>query len=304
MKTLGILIGAALVLATAAHDARATGTGGFDTTCPGIASTLQMDFKSCQYNASQKTGAERQKHWKWCKFQHKNAANFIRLCHKFSGRCYRGRVHWSFTFYDFLPERPYDPPGIPASFPGSATTAYGGMNCGSAPDGWLPPGEAREAREREAREAREREEREAREREEREAREREEREAREREAAEPPAPAVVLEPKCEGMPTSQYPGNIVQCWKQVSGKRCRLWDDLYNHDQQVTWSGACAGGVAVGEGTTVWTSNRVRSEMTGTYVNGKRHGRWVAREKSIHVASCSVSEYSMGKYVTGRRKDC
>lgn len=331
MKTLGILIGAALVLATTAHDARATGTGGFKTTCPGIADMLQMDFESCQFNARQKTGAERQKHWKWCKFQHKNAADFIRLCHKFSGQCYQGRVNWNFTFYDFLPERPYDPPGIPASFPGSATTAYGGMNCGEAPDGWLPPGEAREAREREERE----------------------REAAEtpdtapgtegREAAEPPAPAVVLEPKCEGAAKG------AECWERVSGgRKCRYYNPFYHglKELTITWSGSCYGGVATGAGTLkgssfaytgtftdgklggkwilrfgpfvyegpyvngkrhgYWVEKSDISVADGLYVNGEKHGRWVTRyNKPLHGENnCSSTEWDMGKSKYGGAFAC
>ena len=58
------------------------------------------------------------------------------------------------------------------------------------------------------------------------------------------APAVALKPKCAGAAKG------TQCWKDVANKPgCRVWDNYYVPGQTVTWSGACSGGVADGQGT-------------------------------------------------------
>ena len=87
-------------------------------------------------------------------------------------------------------------------------------------------------------------------------------------------PAVTtLEPSCAGAAEG------TECWKELANRPdCYVWDDYFFPDQTVTWSGACAGGVIVGQGMQVWTNKDGKwHEWTGTASNGKRDGRWALR---------------------------
>jgi len=278
MKTLGILIGAALGLIAWTALGNVWALGGFNNSCREVGEMLQMDLESCRYNARQKTGAERQKHWNWCKRQHNEAGKFVRSCDEFSSQCYQGRVNWGFTVYGFLPSKPNDPQGIVGAFPGGAP----GLRCPPAPDGSLPPEEEREAREREARE-------------------REEREA-----------AVVFDPKCEGMATGST------CWRRVSGGReCWLLDGSGQQTVTWSGScfggvaigrgtltvtggkypgehvGAFVNGKHHGRWVMRWASGFVQE---GPFVNGKAHGRWVRRKPD---GRCLTREMSAGEQTRG-----
>ena len=86
------------------------------------------------------------------------------------------------------------------------------------------------------------------------------------------APTVALEPNCVGA------GEGSECWKEFSDEPgCHVWDSHHYSDQTVTWSGLCAGGVIVGEGTLVWTRDGESTESTGTVSEGRRQGHWVVR---------------------------
>ena len=101
-------------------------------------------------------------------------------------------------------------------------------------------------------------------------------------------PEAALEPKCASMEEG------AACWKEIEDKLgCYVWDDHYFPEQTVTWTGPCTGGVIVGEGTLVWTKDGDSVSSTGTAVDGKRQGHWVAREADGTVAE--------GPYVDGKR---
>ena len=87
------------------------------------------------------------------------------------------------------------------------------------------------------------------------------------------APVTALEPKCARAAEG------AECWKVLANKLdCHIWDNYYYADQSVTWSGACIGGVADGQGTSVWIWDDEESVSdTGTLSNGKAQGHWVAR---------------------------
>ena len=101
-------------------------------------------------------------------------------------------------------------------------------------------------------------------------------------------PAAGLSPKCAEMQEG------AECWKEISNRRgCYVWNNKLYPDQTVTWSGACASGVAVGRGTQVWSRSGKSHEDTGTLVRGKRQGRWVERYTNGEVIE--------GPYVDDRR---
>ncbi len=102
------------------------------------------------------------------------------------------------------------------------------------------------------------------------------------------SPAAGLSPKCAGM------GKGAKCWNEVSNRPgCYIFDLSYNPPETATWSGACAGGVAVGRGTWGWKSSGGSGKGTGTLVGGKQHGRWVDRYPNGAVLE--------GSYLRGKR---
>ena len=96
-------------------------------------------------------------------------------------------------------------------------------------------------------------------------------------------------PKCAGM------GEDAECWQETANKPgCYAFVARYDPSATVTWSGACAGGVAVGRGTLGWEFPGGWFQETGMLVRGERHGRWVFRWGD----SGFVEE---GPYVDGKR---
>ena len=101
-------------------------------------------------------------------------------------------------------------------------------------------------------------------------------------------PAVRLSPKCAGM------GKGAKCWQELTDKPgCYFFDRFNDPPETNAWSGACAGGVAVGRGTLRWKVSRFSGEDTGTLVRGERHGRWALRYPDGLVVE--------GPYADGRR---
>ena len=123
-------------------------------------------------------------------------------------------------------------------------------------------------------------------------------------------------PKCAGM------GKGAECWLELANKRGCYVFVTNRAAVTTTWSGACAGGVAVGRGTMELKSSPGSIQATGIlvrgkqhglwvwrwdghvyegpYVNGKQHGRWVLRLAS---GTCSATWYSHGK-PRGRSSKC
>ena len=113
--------------------------------------------------------------------------------------------------------------------------------------------------------------------------------AEQRQTPQTRTPAAHLSPKCAGM------GKGAKCWLELANKPgCYIFDPYYDPPETATWSGSCAGGVAVGRGTWGWKTSGNSGESTGTLVRGKRHdGRWVLR-----FANGAVLE---GSYLGGKR---
>ena len=99
-------------------------------------------------------------------------------------------------------------------------------------------------------------------------------------------PAVQLSPKCVGMQKG------AKCWLELANMRgCHIFSRYYIPGNPLTWSGACAGGVAVGRGTL--RSDRYKATMEGAYVGGQPQGRWITRWASGGTAEAT--------YVDGKR---
>ena len=97
-------------------------------------------------------------------------------------------------------------------------------------------------------------------------------------------------PKCEGMPGGS------SCWQEIADKPgCYVFNQSYNPDLTVTWSGRCEGDTAVGRGV-LRASNLKEpekfSDRSGEFVQGKEHGHWV-----IRYSNDAVEE---GPYVDGK----
>ena len=95
---------------------------------------------------------------------------------------------------------------------------------------------------------------------------------------------------CAGQPEG------AACWMELADPpQCSVWNpDLLQPDVTTTWTGACSGGLAQGEGTLtwVWDSGKETSESTGRLQVGQMHGPWVER---------FASGTAEGPYVNGRQ---
>ena len=110
------------------------------------------------------------------------------------------------------------------------------------------------------------------------------------------SPAAGLSPKCPGM------SGGATCWHEYANKPgCHVFLASYNPAATLTWSGACAGGVAVGRGTSRWKTASRSGESTGTMVRGKPHGRWVTR---FSGGKCFSTRFSHGRRVPNSHKRC
>ena len=65
-------------------------------------------------------------------------------------------------------------------------------------------------------------------------------------------------------------------WAMAADKPCTLWNPGPQPGETVTWSGACEGGRAAGEGRAVWTTARGEEIYEGQYRDGSRHGQGTA----------------------------
>ena len=132
-------------------------------------------------------------------------------------------------------------------------------------------------------------------------------------------PAAGPSPKCAGM------GERAKCWREFANRPgCYAFDSLYDPSATVTWSGACADGLAVGRGTWRWKSLGRFGEETGAmvrgkrqgmwgfrpdsggrdeglYVNGEKHGKWVFR---LANGLCFTTRFSHGKRLVESVKEC
>ena len=102
------------------------------------------------------------------------------------------------------------------------------------------------------------------------------------------------EPTCVGKEVGS------SCWMEIQNSAgCYTWNpNLASNDVTVRWSGECAGGLAQGTGSRIWSytgsdGNPTSSSGTGELRNGKMNGHWTYRQ-----ADGDVGE---GPYVDGKR---
>lgn len=55
---------------------------------------------------------------------------------------------------------------------------------------------------------------------------------------------------------------------------CYVWNPYPKPDETVTWTGACADGLAEGTGTQTWSYSVVQETGTGLPRSGRAHGTW------------------------------
>ena len=92
------------------------------------------------------------------------------------------------------------------------------------------------------------------------------------------------------------------CWLELENQpECYVWkvdpiqaSSVNYADRTATWTGACVGALARGEGTLTWvrSNDQETHEETGPLRDGQKHGQWV-----IRTARGTVEE---GPYVKGR----
>jgi len=101
-----------------------------------------------------------------------------------------------------------------------------------------------------------------------------------------------LTPKCKTMSDD----DDTPCWMEVDNlSGCYLWNANPLGRDSVEWSGQCKNGMVNGHGEAVFHAffdDWASITGTGSFVNGKQHGKWVER------AHFEVSE---GRYMNGKR---
>ena len=115
-----------------------------------------------------------------------------------------------------------------------------------------------------------------------------------------------LTPKC-GTPTVE---GEPACWmKAENHDNCYIWNSYVRDEQTVTWSGQCRAGKARGRGKATWEARYYRDDgdittlvynNTGSYVDGKKHGRW--EEQELHVGTGTLFGVWTGRYINGKRQ--
>ena len=98
-------------------------------------------------------------------------------------------------------------------------------------------------------------------------------------------PVETCEGKAEG----------AECWKQLDNHSgCHVWNGYHRKAETASWTGACNGSVAEGEGVLTWAGREDTSVYKGALVGG-RHGRGRGRETN---SDGTVFE---GAYANGQR---
>lgn len=118
------------------------------------------------------------------------------------------------------------------------------------------------------------------------------------------------------------------CWMELANHAgCYIWDEYYNENQTVTWSGSCSFRAARANGTITRTTPDIRLDgkqygedsetATGRLRYGKFHGQWILRNEfglvsegpyvdGVRHGSWVIQSYSnlkeRGKYTHGKRE--
>ena len=110
------------------------------------------------------------------------------------------------------------------------------------------------------------------------------------------AVAVVLDPRCDSRTSNDSSG----CWKELDNRKgCYVFLITTNEltpKARYSWSGSCAGSVAIGEGTLVTKfppeDSFFNSDGKGTFSNGKMDGRWVQNFAAGEMAGKVYDSYA------------
>ena len=82
---------------------------------------------------------------------------------------------------------------------------------------------------------------------------------------------------------------------------CTVWNTNPKPDETVSWSGVCVDGKPDGKGEVVWhirEDGRLRtSKEEGSFVNGKRDGRWKGRSRGVDWEGFFVADKPSGHWV-------
>ncbi|MDE0035515.1 MAG: caspase family protein [Deltaproteobacteria bacterium] len=62
-------------------------------------------------------------------------------------------------------------------------------------------------------------------------------------------------------------------WAEAKGSGCKVWNGFPKPPETVSWTGACDGGKATGDGRLVWKNPDGESYYEGRYRQGQMHGR-------------------------------
>ena len=92
------------------------------------------------------------------------------------------------------------------------------------------------------------------------------------------------------------------CWMALSNHTdCYVWNPSLHKNATATWTGACSGKTASGQGTLTWTwagDDSLETQVsTGRLRNGRFDGEWIIRGKG-RFGGDSVKE---GTFVSGRK---
>ena len=92
---------------------------------------------------------------------------------------------------------------------------------------------------------------------------------------------------------------FTNCWFELaSPSDCLVWKGLDEWIEDPKWTGECVDSLANGTGSLIVVRNRSKEELTGTFRNGKKHGRWIER---VHVEG-RLHSTEEGPYVDGYRQ--
>ena len=95
-----------------------------------------------------------------------------------------------------------------------------------------------------------------------------------------PEPGTVFRPDrtCADQPAGG------PCWTEIAGQRgCHVWNESYDVNASVTWTGACSGGLARGMGSLTWVSDDRELVDTGHLQDGKMDGHWVLQRPPLGI---------------------
>ena len=105
---------------------------------------------------------------------------------------------------------------------------------------------------------------------------------------------------CKGRPEGS------SCWMELANQPgCYVWNSYFEPDETVTWTAACAEGLAEGTGTLteVWDGGRKTKEKTGSLVEGKAEGPCVYRDpgpaRKAHMRTGTVTAIGWSAWRTG-----